>query len=68
MQQFFDFTKHAQQYAPPTMEKNFFSRTIGLWPQYGYSWEPNLKDAKDHPMKIGDDAGPPELARDADHE
>ncbi len=57
MQQFFDFTKKAQQYAPPTMEKNFFSRSIGMWPQYGYSWEPNLKDAKDHPMKIGDDVG-----------
>lgn len=57
MQQFFDFTKKAQQYAPPTMEKNFFSRTIGMWTQYGYSWEPNLKDAKDHPMKISDDVG-----------
>ena len=52
---FFDFTKQAQQYAPPTMEKNFFSRTIGMWPQYGYSWEPNLKTAAERPMEIGKD-------------
>jgi multiple sugar transport system substrate-binding protein len=54
---FFDFTKRAQQYAPPTMEKNFFSRTIGMWPQYGYSWEPNLKTAAERPMVIGEDVG-----------
>jgi multiple sugar transport system substrate-binding protein len=52
---FFDFAKKAQQYAPPTMEKNFFSRTIGMWPQYGYSWEPNLKTAAERPMEIGKD-------------
>ncbi len=54
---FFDFAKQAQQYAPPTMEKNFFSRTIGMWPQYGYSWEPNLKTAAERPMEIGKDVG-----------
>jgi multiple sugar transport system substrate-binding protein len=52
---FFDFAKKAQQFAPPTMEKNFFSRTIGMWPQYGYSWEPNLKTAAERPMEIGND-------------
>jgi multiple sugar transport system substrate-binding protein len=58
MAAFFDFTKQAQQYAPPTMDqKNFFSRTIGMWPQYGYSWEPNLKTAADRPMEIGKDVG-----------
>ena len=57
MDAFFDFTTQAQQYAPPTMEKNFFSRSIGMWPQYGYSWEPNLKDAKDTPMTMGEDVG-----------
>ncbi|NTU78861.1 MAG: extracellular solute-binding protein [Chloroflexales bacterium] len=57
MQSFFDFTKQAQQYAPLTMEQSFFSRSIGMWPQYGYSWEPNLSDAKEHPMTIGEDVG-----------
>jgi multiple sugar transport system substrate-binding protein len=57
MDAFFDFTKKAQQFAPPTMEKNFFSRTIGMWPQYGYSWEPNLKTAAEKPMEIGKDVG-----------
>jgi multiple sugar transport system substrate-binding protein len=57
MADFFTFTKKAQQFAPPTMEKNFFSRSIGMWMQYGYSWEPNLKDAAGKPMKIGDDVG-----------
>ncbi len=54
---FFDFTQKAQKFAPPTMEKNFFSRTIGMWPQYGYSWEPNLKTAANKPMVIGEDVG-----------
>lgn len=57
MADFFAFAKEAQQYAPPTMEQNFFSRSIGMWPQYGYSWEPNLKTAKDQPMVIGEDVG-----------
>lgn len=54
---FFQFVQKAQQYAPPTMEKNFFSRDIGMWLQYGYSWEPNLKEAPDTPMVIGKDVG-----------
>jgi multiple sugar transport system substrate-binding protein len=57
LQQFFEFNANAQQFAPPTMEKNFFSRSIGMWPQYGYSWEPNLKDAAGQPMQIGQDVG-----------
>jgi len=39
------------------MERNFFSRTIGMWPQYGYSWEPNLREAEGEPMVIGEDVG-----------
>ena len=54
---FFAFVQNAQQYAPPTMEKNFFSRDIGMWLQYGYSWEPNLKEADGNPMVIGEDVG-----------
>ena len=54
---FFEFTQAAQQFAPPTMEKNFFSRDIGMWLQYGYSWEPNLQEAVDGPMVIGEDVG-----------
>lgn len=54
---FFSFTQEAQQYAPPTMEKNFFSRDFGMWLQYGYSWEPNLREAADTPMVIGEDVG-----------
>jgi multiple sugar transport system substrate-binding protein len=52
---FFDFTRQAQQHAPPTMEKNFFSRNVGMWLQYGYSWEPNLQTAAERPMVIGED-------------
>jgi len=57
MADFFDFNQKAQEFAPPTMEKNFFSRSIGMWPQYGYSWEPNLKEAAEEPMVIGEDVG-----------
>lgn len=57
MREFFEFAKAAQQYAPPDMSQNFFSRSIGMWLQYGYSWLPNLKDAKGGPMKIGEDVG-----------
>lgn len=57
MKDFFGFVKDAQQYAPPTMEKNFFGRNVGMWMQYGYSWEPNLKSALEKPMVIGDDVG-----------
>jgi len=54
---FLKFCKEAQKYAPLTMEQNFFSRTIGMWLQYGYSWKVNLANAKDHPMEIGKDVG-----------
>jgi multiple sugar transport system substrate-binding protein len=57
MAEFFNFVKEAQQYAPPTMEKNFFGRNVGMWMQYGYSWEPNLKSALNEPMVIGEDVG-----------
>jgi multiple sugar transport system substrate-binding protein len=57
MDAFFEFMQQAQQYAPPTMEQSFFSRTIGMWPQYGYSWEPNLETAAGQPMVVGEDVG-----------
>jgi multiple sugar transport system substrate-binding protein len=57
MEAFFEFVSQAQQYAPPTMEENFFSRNIGMWLQYGYSWEPNLETAASQPMVIGEDVG-----------
>jgi len=57
LQQFFEFNASAQEFAPATMERNFFSRTIGMWPQYGYSWEPNLREAEGEPMVIGEDVG-----------
>jgi len=55
--EFFDFNQKAQKFSPPTMEKSFFSRTIGMWTQYGYSWEPNLKEAAEKPMVVGQDVG-----------
>lgn len=57
LDKFFEFTHAAQQFAPPTMEKNFFGRNIGMWLQYGYSWEPNLESAAGEPMVIGEDVG-----------
>ncbi len=57
MEAFIAFLQNAQQYAPPNMETNFFSRSIGMWPQYGYSWEPNLQTAAGEPMVIGEDVG-----------
>lgn len=57
MEAFFGFTQAAQRFAPLTMETNFFSRKIGMWPQYGYSWEPNLETAAGQPMVIGEDVG-----------
>ena len=55
---FYAFNQKAQQYAPPTMETaGFFSRRVGMWPQYGYSWEPNLREAAGEPMVIGEDVG-----------
>ncbi|MCE7988560.1 MAG: extracellular solute-binding protein [Caldilinea sp. CFX5] len=55
MAEFFAFNQKAQAFAPPTMEKSFFSRSIGMWLQYGYSWEPNLQTAAEQPMVIGED-------------
>ncbi len=57
MAEFFTFASEAQKFAPLTMEQSFFSRSIGMWLQYGYSWLPNLQDAKDEPMVIGKDVG-----------
>ncbi|MBZ0292696.1 MAG: extracellular solute-binding protein [Anaerolineae bacterium] len=57
MGSFLQFLDAAQDYAPPTMETNFFSRKVGMWLQYGYSWEPNLESAADEPMVIGEDVG-----------
>jgi multiple sugar transport system substrate-binding protein len=57
MKEFFEFAKKAQQFAPPTMEKNFFTRSIGMWLQFGYGWKTNLAEAKDQPMEIGVDVG-----------
>jgi multiple sugar transport system substrate-binding protein len=57
MEAFYQFTQAAQKFAPLTMETNFFSRKIGMWPQYGYSWEPNLETAAEQPMVIGEDVG-----------
>lgn len=57
MAEFFAFNAEAQEFAPPTMEQNFFSRCMGMWLQYGYSWEPNLREAAGQPMVIGEDVG-----------
>ena len=57
MSDFLAFNQAAQAYAPPTMDPGFFSRRVGMWPQYGYSWEPNLQEAAGQPMVIGEDVG-----------
>ena len=57
MVEFLDTMKQVQQFAPLTMEQNFFSRTIGMWPQYGIAWRVNLQDAAGEPMVIGEDVG-----------
>jgi multiple sugar transport system substrate-binding protein len=57
MDKFFKFSQDAQNFAPPTMEKNFFSRSVGMWSQFGYGWKANLKQALDTPMEIGKDVG-----------
>ncbi|MDV5169554.1 extracellular solute-binding protein [Photobacterium rosenbergii] len=54
---FLETMKQLQQFAPLTMEQNFFSRTIGIWPQYGIAWRANLQDAAGKPMVIGEDVG-----------
>lgn len=57
MGEFFQFMRKAQEYAPPNMEKNFFSRNIGMWLQFGYGWKANLDEAAGEPMEIGKDVG-----------
>lgn len=57
MNKFFKFSQDAQKFAPPTMEKNFFSRSIGMWSQFGYGWKANLKQAAGTTMVIGKDVG-----------
>ncbi len=57
MADFFKFMQEAQKYAPANMEKNFFSRSIGMWLQFGYGWKANFKDAAGTPMEIGKDVG-----------
>ena len=57
MTQYLEFMQKAQQFAPLNMEKNFFSRSIGMWLQFGYGWKSNLQEALDHPMVIGKDVG-----------
>ncbi|MDF2152785.1 extracellular solute-binding protein [Vibrio sp. CAU 1672] len=54
---FFETMAKAQQFAPLTMEKNFFSRTIGMWPQFGFGWKANLAEAAGKPMVVGEDVG-----------
>ncbi|AQM66722.1 putative arabinose-binding protein precursor [Vibrio campbellii] len=54
---FFETMAKAQQFAPLTMEKNFFSRTIGMWPQFGFGWKANLTEAAGKPMVVGEDVG-----------
>ena len=55
MAEFFSTMREVQKYSPLTMEQDFFSRTIGMWPQYGFGWRINLQDAKGGPMQIGKD-------------
>jgi multiple sugar transport system substrate-binding protein len=55
LDKFFEFVRAAQQFAPPTGEPSFFSRNVGTWLQYGYSWQPNLRNANQGPMVIGED-------------
>lgn len=70
MGEFFKFLQQVQDTAPPTMEKNFFSRNIGMWLQYGYGWKNNLKEAAGQPMVIGEDVGLapiPTMTKDGKH-
>lgn len=49
--------QQAQKFAPLTMEKSFFSRNIGMWPQFGFGWKANLQEAAQRPMVVGEDVG-----------
>lgn len=55
MEAFLTFARQAQEYASPGMEQDFFSRTVGMWPQYSYSWQPSLAMAAGEPMEMGED-------------
>ncbi|HAS6025736.1 TPA: extracellular solute-binding protein [Vibrio vulnificus] len=57
MAMFLSTMQRVQQYAPLTMEKSFFSRNIGMWPQFGFGWKANLAEAAQKPMVIGEDVG-----------
>ncbi|WP_244886727.1 extracellular solute-binding protein [Endozoicomonas montiporae] len=57
MAEFMGIMREIQKYSPLTMEQDFFSRTIGMWPQYGFGWRLNLQDALGGPMEIGKDVG-----------
>ncbi|UDN35134.1 MULTISPECIES: extracellular solute-binding protein [unclassified Proteus (in: enterobacteria)] len=57
MAEFITLMQRAQKYAPPTMEKSFFSRNIGMWLQFGFGWKASLTTAAGNPMVIGDDVG-----------
>ncbi|WP_066015709.1 extracellular solute-binding protein [Endozoicomonas atrinae] len=57
MADFFAIMQQAQKYSPLTMEQNFFSRSIGMWLQYGFGWKANLQGAAGGPMQIGRDVG-----------
>nr|WP_314263114.1 extracellular solute-binding protein [uncultured Moellerella sp.] len=57
MAEFITTMQKAQNFAPPTMEKSFFSRNIGMWVQFGFGWKATLSSAADFPMVIGQDVG-----------
>lgn len=57
MATFLSTMQEAQKFAPLTMEKSFFSRNIGMWPQFGFGWKANLSEAAQKPMVIGEDVG-----------
>ncbi len=57
MAEFITTMQKAQSFAPPTMEKSFFSRNIGMWVQFGFGWKATLSSAADFPMVIGQDVG-----------
>lgn len=57
MAEFIATMQNAQRFAPPTMEKSFFSRNIGMWVQFGFGWKATLSSAAEYPMVIGKDVG-----------
>lgn len=57
MAEYLNFMKNAQNYASLDMSKGFFSRTMGMWLQFGYGWMANFAEAADYPMVVGKDIG-----------